>query len=77
MQFIIVIKLLFLFLCFLQVCAEQELRMNGYSNCHLEPPHKAFHLSKPVRAALCQCLDTPKAKGNDWRLLAMKLGVDG
>ncbi|XP_072164756.1 netrin receptor UNC5B-like [Diadema setosum] len=59
------------------VCGDQELCLNGYINCNMEPPQKAFHLSKPVRVALCSCLDTPKAKGNDWRMLARKLGVDG
>nr|BAN15045.1 netrin receptor Unc-5v1 [Hemicentrotus pulcherrimus] len=59
------------------VVVEQELRLNGYSPNHMVPPQNAFHLSKPVRTALCQCLDIPQPKGNDWKLLATKLGVDG
>ncbi|XP_030835165.1 netrin receptor UNC5C isoform X1 [Strongylocentrotus purpuratus] len=43
------------------VVVEQELRLNGYSPNHMVPPQNAFHLSKPVRTALCQCLDIPNS----------------
>lgn len=36
----------------------------------------AFRLGKPARKQLCQCLDPPTARGNDWRMLAHALGVD-
>lgn len=42
-----------------------------------ETPTKVFRLPRPVRARLCTSLDPPRPAGNDWRLLAAKLGVDG
>ncbi|XP_071829843.1 netrin receptor UNC5B-b-like isoform X2 [Apostichopus japonicus] len=42
-----------------------------------ETPTKVFRLPRPVRARLCTSLDPPRPVGNDWRLLAAKLGVDG
>nr|CAI5852408.1 unnamed protein product [Callosobruchus analis] len=35
-----------------------------------------FRLSKPLRKQLCQCLDPPTQRGNDWRMLAHALAVD-
>lgn len=35
-----------------------------------------FRLSKQLRKQLCQCLDPPLQRGNDWRMLAHSLGVD-
>ncbi|CAH0556983.1 unnamed protein product [Brassicogethes aeneus] len=35
-----------------------------------------FRLNKSMRKQLCQCLDPPTAKGNDWRMLAQALNVD-
>jgi len=32
--------------------------------------------SKTLRKQLCQCLDPPSARGNDWRMLAQRLQVD-
>ncbi|PIK59899.1 netrin receptor Unc-5v1 [Apostichopus japonicus] len=42
-----------------------------------ETPTKVFRLPRPVRARLCTSLDPPRPVGNDWRLLAAKLGVEG
>lgn len=36
----------------------------------------SFRLSKTVKKQLCNCLDPPNSRGNDWRLLAQKLNVD-
>ena len=49
----------------------------GYGSMSIDPPDKAFRLSRPFRAQLCACLDPPRSLGNDWRMLAAKLGVDG
>ncbi|XP_072039232.1 LOW QUALITY PROTEIN: netrin receptor UNC5C-like [Amphiura filiformis] len=49
----------------------------GYGSMTIDPPNKAFRLSRPFRAQLCACLDPPRSLGNDWRMLASKLGVDG
>ncbi|KAJ8958937.1 hypothetical protein NQ318_019707 [Aromia moschata] len=35
-----------------------------------------FRLSKQLRKQLCQCLDPPVQRGNDWRMLAHALSVD-
>lgn len=35
-----------------------------------------FRLNKQVRKQLCQCLDPPISRGNDWRMLAHALSVD-
>ncbi|KAJ8971965.1 hypothetical protein NQ314_000447, partial [Rhamnusium bicolor] len=35
-----------------------------------------FRLSKQLRKQLCQCLDPPIQRGNDWRMLAHALSVD-
>lgn len=35
-----------------------------------------FRLSRQVRKQLCQCLDPPTNRGNDWRMLAHALSVD-
>ncbi|KAK9753177.1 UPA domain [Popillia japonica] len=35
-----------------------------------------FRLSRNVRKQLCQCLDPPTQRGNDWRMLAHALSVD-
>ena len=41
--------------------------MPGLFVCRLPPV---------VRGKLCQILDTPNARGNDWRMLAQRLSVD-
>ncbi|XP_038060461.1 netrin receptor UNC5C-like [Patiria miniata] len=50
---------------------------SGYGSMTLEAPNKAFRLSRPFRSQLCTLLDPPRSRGNDWRMLASKLGVDG
>lgn len=35
-----------------------------------------FRLNKQIRRQLCQCLDKPTPRGNDWRMLAQALKVD-
>ncbi|XP_041976434.1 netrin receptor UNC5C-like isoform X2 [Aricia agestis] len=44
----------------------------GASECAESP----FKLSGRVKRQLCAILDPPNARGNDWRALAAKLGVD-
>ncbi|XP_071954495.1 netrin receptor UNC5C-like isoform X2 [Antedon mediterranea] len=63
-----------------------EMDLEQKSNCcsehdtgnsmRIEPPNKAFRICRPYRIELCEVLDPPKSRGNDWRLLAVKLGVD-
>lgn len=51
--------------------------MQSTATASFETPTKVFRLPRPVRARLCTSLDPPRPAGNDWRLLAAKLGVDG
>lgn len=44
----------------------------GVSTCN----DFTFRLSRYVRKQLCQCLDPPTPRGNDWRMLAHALSVD-
>ncbi|XP_068967136.1 netrin receptor UNC5C-like isoform X3 [Bombus flavifrons] len=37
---------------------------------------RPFRFSKTLRRQLCQCLDPPSVRGNDWRMLAQRLQVD-
>jgi netrin receptor unc-5 len=45
----------------------------GVNECAGEGP---FKLSARVKRQLCAILDPPNARGNDWRALASRLGVD-
>ncbi|XP_026328375.1 netrin receptor UNC5C-like isoform X2 [Hyposmocoma kahamanoa] len=45
----------------------------GVNECAGEGP---FKLSARVKRQLCSILDPPNARGNDWRALASRLGVD-
>ncbi|XP_063378889.1 netrin receptor UNC5C-like isoform X1 [Cydia fagiglandana] len=45
----------------------------GVNECSGEGP---FKLSARVKRQLCAILDPPNARGNDWRALAARLGVD-
>ncbi|XP_014284948.1 netrin receptor UNC5B isoform X2 [Halyomorpha halys] len=45
----------------------------GSSVTTCDPP---FRFSKTLRKQLCQCLDPPNSRSNDWRMLAQKLNVD-
>lgn len=42
----------------------------------LDPKAPVFRLHSSVRRQLCQLLDPPNARGNDWRMLAQRLSVD-
>ena len=42
----------------------------------LDPKAPVFRLQLSVRRQLCQLLDPPNARCNDWRLLAQRLSVD-
>lgn len=42
----------------------------------LDPKAPVFRLQPSVRRQLCQLLDPPNARCNDWRLLAQRLSVD-
>ncbi|XP_075233698.1 unc-5 [Lycorma delicatula] len=35
-----------------------------------------FRFSRSLRKQLCQCLDPPNSRSNDWRMLAQRLNVD-
>uniref|UniRef100_A0A1B6BY64 Netrin receptor UNC5 n=1 Tax=Clastoptera arizonana TaxID=38151 RepID=A0A1B6BY64_9HEMI len=35
-----------------------------------------FRFSRTLRKQLCQCLDPPNSRSNDWRMLAQRLNVD-
>ncbi|XP_059473091.1 netrin receptor UNC5B isoform X2 [Neocloeon triangulifer] len=55
--------------------------VNSSSGCSslvttLEPAGPAFKFPRGLRKQLSQCLDPPNARGNDWRMLAQKLGMD-
>ncbi|XP_037978531.2 netrin receptor UNC5B isoform X3 [Plutella xylostella] len=45
----------------------------GVNECASEGP---FKLSSRLKRQLCAVLDPPNARGNDWRALASRLGVD-
>ncbi|XP_004924806.1 netrin receptor UNC5C isoform X2 [Bombyx mori] len=45
----------------------------GVNECSGEGP---FKLSGKIKRQLCAILDPPNARGNDWRALASRLGVD-
>ena len=47
----------------------------GVNTCS-QDTDTVFRLSKNTKRDLCSCLDPPTARGNDWRMLAQKLGVD-
>jgi leucine-rich repeat transmembrane protein FLRT len=42
----------------------------------LDPKAPVFRLQLSIRRQLCQLLDPPNARCNDWRLLAQRLSVD-
>lgn len=42
----------------------------------LDPKAPVFRLHSSVRRQLCQLLDPPNARCNDWRMLAQRLSVD-
>ena len=42
----------------------------------LDPKAPVFRLPTPIRRQLCQLLDPPNARCNDWRMLAQRLSVD-
>ncbi|GLH00563.1 Netrin receptor unc-5 [Gryllus bimaculatus] len=42
----------------------------------LDPNSSPFRFHRTLRKQLCQCLDPPNARGNDWRMLAKRLNVD-
>jgi len=54
--------------------------VNSSSGCSslvtLEPAGPAFKLPRGLRKHLSQVLDQPNTRGNDWRMLAQKLGMD-
>ncbi|XP_065342222.1 netrin receptor UNC5C isoform X2 [Cloeon dipterum] len=54
--------------------------VNSSSGCSslvtLEPTGPVFKFPRGLRKQLSQCLDPPNTRGNDWRMLAQKLGVD-
>lgn len=35
-----------------------------------------FRFGKVLRKQLCQCLDPPNSRSNDWRMLAQRLSMD-
>ncbi|KAL1138574.1 hypothetical protein AAG570_008637 [Ranatra chinensis] len=46
---------------------------SSVTTCDQSPP---FRFSKSLKKQLCQCLDPPNARSNDWRMLAQRLNVD-
>lgn len=42
----------------------------------LDPPTHVFRLPQHIKVKLCQILDPPNSRGNDWRMLAQRLSVD-
>ncbi|XP_068082848.1 netrin receptor UNC5C isoform X3 [Anabrus simplex] len=42
----------------------------------LDPTPSPFRFHRSLKKHLCQCLDPPNARGNDWRMLAQRLNVD-
>ncbi|ELU09598.1 hypothetical protein CAPTEDRAFT_229366 [Capitella teleta] len=45
-------------------------------NVVLQQPQHVFRLPHHIRVKLCQILDPPNSRGNDWRMLAQRLSVD-